>query len=118
METIEILRSARALIDAPEKWTKGTEARDAHGFRVRFESPDAVCFCAVGALLGALHRAGNDDDGECVALRRLRKALPIGFADVVSLNDHPDTTHADIMAVFDRAIAAEEAAIKALDTPA
>ena len=107
METIEILRSARALIDAPEKWTKGTEARDASGRSVPFNSPDAVCCCAVGALLGALHRAGND--GECVALRRLRKALPIGFADVVSLNDHPDTTHADIMAVFDRAIAAEEA---------
>jgi hypothetical protein len=27
---------------------------------------------------------------------------------VYAFNDHPDTTHADIMALFDRAIAAQE----------
>ena len=112
METIEILRSARALIDAPEKWTKWTEARDAAGLGVPCYDKNAVCFCAVGAVVR------HPTNGKTFfALRLLREALPTG-GYIDEYNDHPETTHADILALFDRAIAAEEAAIKALDTPA
>ncbi|MEL6388391.1 MAG: hypothetical protein AAFR00_13655 [Pseudomonadota bacterium] len=46
-------------------------------------------------------------DGE--ARKLLVQALPGELASVVSFNDDPDTTHADILALFDRAIAAAEA---------
>ena len=104
METIDILRSARALIDTPEKWTRGTNARNASGRSVPFDSPSAVCFCAYGAVLRA-------SGGEIVlACQRLWEALPAGWPDIFPLyNDYPDTTYADVLALFDRAIAAEEA---------
>ena len=115
MKTLEILRSARALVDTPEKWTWGTIARDASGRSVPFDSPSAVCFCAYGAVSAACDHGASGSAAWC----RLREALPAGWPGGVSLyNDYPSTMHADILALFDRAIEAEETAIKALDTPA
>lgn len=94
------LIAARALIDTPEKW-------------VKIEYEDHGCFCALGALGRVMGRDPSGDLGEVeIALGR---ALPPDFklsavlslgTNVVMFNDHPDTTHADIMAMFDRAIEA------------
>lgn len=90
----ENLIAARALIDTPEKWIKGS-----------FE--ESGCFCITGALgMAEKGKARLFSDG---AYEALCKGLPAGR--VVSLpyfNDHPDTTHPMILAVFDRAIAAQE----------
>lgn len=40
----------------------------------------------------------------------LERQLPDGFCDIETYNDHSATTHADIMALFDRAIEAAESA--------
>ena len=99
METVDILKAARALIDTPEKWTRGLNARDAHGQDVRPNSLEAVCFCARGAIIRSAGFEHID------AYELLQNALPIGGNDFVpAYNDNPDTTHADIMALFDRAI--------------
>lgn len=99
----ENLIAAKALIDTPEKWGKGA-------FEV---SPG--CLCAFGAIARALD---PDIDFECDGVgisredRALAQALPDGWMKTVgmidSFNDHPDTTHADIMALFDRAIAMQD----------
>lgn len=98
------LRAAKALIDAPERWTQGDFSNEYNGIR---------CFCALGAL-------GEEDEDvlehpEAVAF--LRHALPqdwlrtskYGAMDngspIAEFNDSCRTTHADIMALFDRAIA-------------
>lgn len=98
------LRAARELIDTPEKWCKGKYG-------------DAKSMCALGACRAAFY--GVPDHGQGRELRRgeyaadfnplaeaLYKANNRGGVDL--FNDDPDTTHADIMALFDRAIAQSE----------
>lgn len=94
MNAAEILRAARAKIDAPEKWTKGESARDASGRGVFSNSPAAVCFCSIGAI-------GNIIDSTPMDI--FRKA--IGCGCISDWNDHKDRTHADVLAAFDKAIA-------------
>lgn len=88
----ENLIAARALIDTPEKWGKG-----------KYEVSSG-CYCAMGAL----GMAGHGDvimftDEEASALRA---GMPSGYFSITRFNDRPNTTHADILALFDRAIAA------------
>ncbi len=94
----ENLIAARALIDTPEKWGKG---------------PDRDCFCAVDALTDVAYETDFDDADHHL----LGRFLPVDYAPdpsdwncpVAQFNDDPATTHADIMALFDRAIAAQDA---------
>lgn len=39
------------LLDGPEKWTKGANAREADGSHCFTNSPLATCFCLRGAIL-------------------------------------------------------------------
>ena len=80
------LRLTRAIISNPENWCKNANQK-------------GNAYCVVGAL--SLFSA------EWAPLIALCQATPDGY-DVVCYNDHPKTTHADIMAVFDRAIAKAE----------
>lgn len=92
------LIAAKALIDTPEKWAKGPGVwgSDRH--------------CAQQSLL---FKGG--------AMDAVSKALPLAWklrqwlrgrwsclssANIIRFNDDPATTHADIMALFDRAIEA------------
>lgn len=104
MTTVEILRAAKALIDTPEKWTQGKYARDAEGHALDHSKDGfagAVCYCAVGALWAA---AGSFDEA---AVSRVRDAA--GTHILHPWNDDPERTHPEVMAAFDRAIAAAEA---------
>jgi len=93
------LVAAKALIDTPEKWRKGPN------FYV------GKCHCAMTAAGEAIRDGGNWQD-RAVAIRlAMVDALPEPFRSlnhfhVIDFNDHPATTHADVMALFDRAIAA------------
>jgi hypothetical protein len=85
------LIAARALIDAPEKWCKGIKSG---------------CNCAMYAIAAISLTRWPDNSAA------LRRAVPRSFKRdglgdlVVAFNDAPDTSHADVMALFDRAIAA------------
>lgn len=99
----ENLIAAKALIDTPEKWGKGDF------------TPAPGCFCTFGAI-AAINgfRFGVDKYPPTYAEdMAIARCLPEGWAarvDVVpDFNDDPSTTHADIMALFDRAIAAQAA---------
>jgi hypothetical protein len=114
--TPEILREARALIDTPEKWAKGYYAFGPDGSTRDIEDPEACRFCVRGALFRIESRFGYMVEAE--ASKAIYKAVPdavripadeIGNNAVVVFNDHPETTHAEILALFDRAIAAAEA---------
>jgi hypothetical protein len=96
MSTVkENLIAAKALIDTPEKWIKGSFHK-------------AGCFCAVGAL--GMASNGNPENWGYDEREALLRALPVDAVaySVALFNDDPDTTHADIMALFDRAIAAQD----------
>jgi hypothetical protein len=95
IETANALRVAKARIDTPGKWCKhqGDNGRGA--------------LCAFGAIWGmpvAVLRALRAEVN-----RTIGGTCDSDYVSLASFNDAPTTTHADIMALFDRAIAAEEA---------
>lgn len=95
----DVLVKARELLAEPGRWTQETAARDAAGLPVGATSDAAVCWCLIGALDAV--RDGT------TALAQLRRTL--GCSSVSAWNDAPERTHADVLALLDRAIAKEEA---------
>jgi len=104
--TVKILRDARALIEDPARWTTGRYARDQDDYAVPTDSSDACKFCAIGAIsrVADLSPREAEDALEMVLRRQLAKD-----AWISQFNDA--NPHAEVLALFDRAIAAEEAAL-------
>ena len=91
----DVLRRAKALIDAPEKWCKKTNQ---HG--------DARCImAAINAQRSATVYAPQARAAEFIA-----RAIEIkqGYGVIPDWNDAPERTHAEVMSAFDRAIALAE----------
>jgi sugar phosphate isomerase/epimerase len=107
METLDVLIAARAEVEAG--WCKKV-AVDHHGN-----------VCAVGAIDTALgvpkvtRTYAIGGVATRAARTALRDALP-AVLNVPHFNDDPQTTKADVIALFDRAIAAE--AVKVTADPA
>lgn len=98
----ENLIAARALIDTPEKWGKG-----------EYE-PRPGCYCMAGAIFAAKgERYDPWELGESPESKAIKQALdevsdgPRFWHSYVEYNDDPATTHADVMALFQRAIDAQ-----------
>ncbi len=85
---LETLVAARALIADPSKWAKKASSGDAH-------CAGLACFTAGGA------DGGSPGDR---AWDFLETFVPDGLC-LPTYNDAPATTHADVLALFDRAIA-------------
>ena len=99
MTPLEILKQARELISVPERWTKGAFAYDAQDNDLgRGNATGAVCWCALGAIEHVV-------DGPCRG--HAEDMLEDQMGEPVDLyNDRH--THAEVIAAFDRAIAAAE----------
>lgn len=130
--TQEILIHAKALISDPAKWHKGTYSDYGrwydyvHGVE-GVELPETACMCGVAAVI----KAYRDLDGVQVAseldfdnvhsimpVKLLTRGAmrvsadqgkPLGISVFPWFNDHTTTTHADVMAAFDKAIATAKA---------
>lgn len=99
------LKAARALIDTPEKWLKGTLYGDNDGAMVRVGW--ATCFCMDGAIDRACSDGLGIDHNRATAAV---EALGLGGSmEVWKWNDAPERTHAEVMAAFDKAIEKAEA---------
>ena len=100
-EIAAVLRDAKALIDTPEKWIKGHSRKVVNG---------VTCHCADGAVWSLTHLDPLDLNYfpavRALSVAATGRAIADGH---VWFNDRQSTTHADVMALFDRAIAAEEA---------
>lgn len=99
----ENLIAARALIDTPEKWGKD-------GYE-----PTPGCYCLAGAIFTAKGESFNpwkeNNSPEAKAIEEALNELHDGLSpwrSYVDYNDDPETTHADIMVLFDSAIAAQD----------
>ncbi|MGV2110128.1 DUF6197 family protein [Agrobacterium salinitolerans] len=105
MNTVQILKEARALIADGGKWTQGAFARNSLGEKVDPSEEGAVCFCAIGALAKA---AGANPESELPAENLLvTEMLELDARECIpEFND--SHTHADVLALFDRAIARAE----------
>jgi hypothetical protein len=108
MSALEVLQKARELIAKPGGWTQGAYARTADGFLISERNDNASCFCSVGAV----SRSSDISEDIGSAFDFLHNAMPPRFtaAGIIGFNDSPDTTQADVVALFDRAIKLAEAA--------
>lgn len=86
------LTVARGLISKPENWHQGWFAKAK-------EDGTGVAYCALGAIIHSekslVLRAG--------AVTLLRGALPQDYSSILTFNDSKE--HAEILALYDRAIA-------------
>ncbi len=103
----QILKEARALIADEKNWTQGDYARSSLGNSTGVKNEDAECFCAIGALAKVQGITPNDDitGASYLALEASGGEQTLGFI-VARYND--DHTHAEVLALFDRAIARAE----------
>lgn len=95
-DVLRVLIEARELIEKPENWHKGSCFSD-----------DKESMCAQGAI-ARVWLAARDDRGYIGIWHFLDRFVPAGRLASI-YNDHPTTTHADVLALFDRAIAARRA---------
>ena len=94
MSVVEILEEAKALIDTPEKWTKGEWTRPI--------SDEEYCHCAEGAINECL----NIDFSNLADVRNAHYFFTkaIGTQLIPEWNDAPERTYAEVMEAFDKAI--------------
>jgi len=100
---LTMLREARAYLTNPLHWTKRALGRDVEG-KPANDWSDVVSCCAIGAL-DMVERGAAITSG---AYQALVGALPPGCREVSLFNDRPETTHDDVLELFDRAIASAE----------
>lgn len=96
MNTLEILTAARAKITDPQNWGQGLRRK-----RINFES----C-CAAEAIEGV---APHSIERKCAYLALANAAGLDLLGQIWRWNDTLDRTHAEVIAAFDRAIAAVQA---------
>lgn len=110
---IAVLKMARRLISDPNRWTKGELARDDAGKPVPPTSGSAYCWCAQGAIEFVLGPRDLLTPRVSVFTGLMQKHTPRyttesglqqPHANLFTFNDLPETTHADILKLFDRAI--------------
>jgi hypothetical protein len=106
-QVLTVLKRARDLIADESHWTTRFEARDKHGSAIGANRDQAICFCAVGALV----RARSMTDTRTVVfmadlIDAMHKAIPTNDSIPVYNDTH---THAEVLAVFDEAIRIREA---------
>jgi hypothetical protein len=95
----EALIRARAKVESG--WSQGAYARNSAGHIVSADHPFAVAFCPAGAIIA---ETPFDVDTWRAAHAAFRRAL--GITSLFEWNDAPSRTRADVLAAFDRAIAA------------
>jgi hypothetical protein len=107
MKTVlETLEAARKLITPEDAWIQGKMACDAAGNICSDVSPQAVQFCSMGAIENA---AGDSSSAFRETLYAVMdKACGMRYE---AFND--THTHAEVLAAFDVAIAAEKAKAEA-----
>lgn len=109
--TVEILKAARGRLSDPDHWYQGEYACDEDGAYIAANSERACKWCAAGAVLAELDRDIAVGEPEVAdALEPLVGAIsgqpPADdmVQEIASFNDDPDRTHAEILALYDRAI--------------
>lgn len=97
MTAADILRGARALIATG--WTQGAWARDRDDKVVHPRDGDACCWCLDGAIV-AVSDVPLGESG--LAFEALANIQPLPMI----WNDQPGRRQSEVLALFDRAIAA------------
>lgn len=109
MQVKEALAKARDLIKDPNRWTRNMYARDRTGNYASPNSPDAICWCAIGAVH---HVFGTRPQTQSEMTDEQMKAFTALVNTATLMHDTlPDRVndrlgHAAVLELFDRAIEA------------
>lgn len=98
MTDLEMLKRAREHISKAEMWFQHQHSEEDEGDEADGAISGLPC-CASGALYWAI---GEVDDSR---LGVLEESLTKKWNFIYEFNDDPTTTHADVLALYDRAIA-------------
>ena len=107
---VRILEAALHLIEDKTRWTTNTLARDTHGCQVNSRSPEAVKFCAVGAIFAVAAKPATDAARTYLAeaaatILRVKTTVP------TRVNDEGRNRHTNVLKMYGIAIEkAKEAA--------
>lgn len=108
------LKNLREFMADPASWTVMEFARDNSGKGCRNGDSEPVCFCILGAVAQLIPPLKDDPQSErrrqvhlalaAVAVER----MPVlkmyhGPQVVIAFNDHPKTTHSDVLALISEA---------------
>lgn len=105
----DVLNYAADLVAKPGAWIQGDYARSASDRSVASTSDEAVCFCAVGAVIAARDRLNARGLATtCDIVIHARRVLQPGVHDaeldpLSQWNDHPDRTQEEVVDVLRRA---------------
>lgn len=102
---LEALKEGRETISNPARWTQAAYARPAgKAGIVSSDSRDAVCWCSVGALFKVRWKYGHQATNAAEdILDRIAIERDGGVLGMIGYNDRH--THAEVLAVWDEAIA-------------
>jgi hypothetical protein len=99
--TKDILIKAREIISDEKNWTQGIEARDKDGNAVAYFNPLAICFCSIGAVERAAFLTNGDPARALCALT----TGEIYYSNIAIAKFNDNSSHAEVLAMFDTAIA-------------
>ena len=100
MTPTEILIAAREKIE--HGWTQKTYARSVDGDGVVYNSPEAVCWCSIGAICAIENRSSAAD----WAINILAEVVETSPSRLTEWNDAPDRTQDEVLIAFGWAIEA------------
>lgn len=87
------------LLDSPEKWTKGENARDGKGRVIEPTAQDACCWCINGILMRMYptDMGSKTENARCEAWDKLERRIG---GNVIHWQDAPERTHQEVLAVL------------------
>ena len=101
MKPSELLIKAKAVIADPKHWTQDVYAKDAEGQVTKTLSPDAACWCSLGALEKVAHEE-NTYSTHLTAAEYLDVVADECGYGITDFNDN--SGHGIVMRAWDKAI--------------
>ena len=102
MKPSELLVKAKAVIADPKHWTQGQYAKDVKGYSTGPSTPDAVCWCSLGALDKVAHEENTYSTHLTTAGYLAVVADECGYSGIPDFNDN--SSHETVMKAWDKAI--------------
>jgi hypothetical protein len=101
LSVADVLEHAADLIEPKGKWTRGAAARDANYNPTSFDSKDASCWCAMGAISRVAMGVRPMRDIAGQARDQFRRVLETPW--ITDFNDAEDRTQPEVVAALRRA---------------
>jgi hypothetical protein len=116
---LAVLEKVGEILSEPSRWTKVAFARNAEGIEVDVESPDAACYCFIGAIQKAEYEVALQSWRSQIVRNTVNSCLPtpgtlpFSSSAIVGFNDAPERTFEEVRAVIECAITKRKGEVNA-----